>query len=128
MAAFGKPHLDPRVASPSDGVRRPEPLGDHPFQAEPANGLGDLIGRPGQRVREENARTLDDAPECRTTIDQGRRREVAPVKMQEIERVIDDRESPGRSVMKGLEGWMPISVQRDDLAVEDGGGRLQPRG
>ena len=48
--------------------------------------------------------------------------------MQEIERVVDDRESLGRAVMKGLKGWMPVRVERDDLAVEDGGRRLQPRG
>ena len=48
--------------------------------------------------------------------------------MQEIERVIDDRESLGRGVMKGLKGRVPVRVERDDLAVHDGGPRLQPRG
>src|SRR5439155_13485191 len=95
--------LDPCVTAATRRVRGSAALRDHTFKAKAAHGRGDLGGRPWQRVGKQDAGVADHRSQRVATLVERQTRQVAAVEVQQVEGVVDDRESFQAGVVQGLE-------------------------
>jgi hypothetical protein len=103
-------HLDPCIAPAADGVGGPRPFRDNALEPQGSDGRGNLRGGAGQRIREQHARSLDRAAQRGPAHVERLLDQVLAVDVQQIERVVDEREAAQIRMVQGLERRPPFPV------------------